>query len=67
MKLPAHPVKTGQARQELPGVYIENHFHRPLAPRRRRLVRDTENTERNVLMENREVPILHEPPALRQR
>ena len=28
------------------------------------LVRDTEYTERNVLMENREVPILHELPNL---
>jgi len=29
------------------------------------LVRDTEHTERNFLMENREMPILHELPGLR--
>jgi hypothetical protein len=50
--------------QKLKRVYIQNDFHHPLAPRRQRLVRDTEHTERNVLMENREVPILHELPGL---
>ncbi len=53
--------------QEQGIVYIQKGFHHPLATERWRLVRDTEHTERTVLMENREVPILHELPSLRQR
>jgi hypothetical protein len=34
------------------------------SPRQKGLIRDTENTERSVLMENREVPILHELPCI---
>ena len=45
-------------------VSIQDDFHRPFAPRRQGLIRDTEHTERNILMENREVPILHELQGL---
>jgi hypothetical protein len=45
-------------------VYIQDNFHHPFAPRRQGLIRDTEHTEKDVLMENREVPILHELPNL---
>jgi hypothetical protein len=48
-------------------VIDEKGFHHPLAPKRCGLVRDTEDTEENILMENREVPILHKCSGLRRQ
>jgi hypothetical protein len=54
--------------QEQEIVYIENRFHHPFAQEDRgsfeTCLAGREHTERNVLMENRDVPILHELPEI---